>query len=253
MLKHFEKKLWKLMKNPKLLIQTVIFWYYRYRYRDIFKLPLNCEGLISSPEAVYLYKTILRIRRKKGIILDFGSYKGLSGCILSRAGMKIGKSVVAFESFQGLPPPEEVEKNLFKEGEYKAAKIDFEKNIDKWGKSENVELIIGDCRETLNEEIKTKRITEYSFAFIDVDIYAVIKNILHQLDTISRGGEVICIHDIHSKGVQTAIKEFVALSKHRVDACNISRTYIAKLNILRSKGRKMKNSSEKQYANRSLS
>lgn len=242
MLKHFGKKLWKFMRTPKLLIPAIIFRYYRiifryyrYKYKDIFKLPLNCEGLISSPEAVYLYKTILQIRRKKGIILDFGSYKGLSTCILSRAGMKIGKSVVAFESFQGLPPPDELEKNLFKRGEYKATKIDFEKNIDKWGKSENVKLIIGDCRETLNEKIKAKRIIEYSFAFIDVDVYAVIKSILYQLDNTSRGGEVICIHDIYSRGVQLAIKEFVALSKHKVDVCNIPNTCIARLNILGSK------------------
>lgn len=246
MLKHFGKRLYKFMKDPKLLIPALIwryrvcrhatiFLYYRYKYKDIYKIPLSCQGLISQPEAVYLYKTALQTRRKKGFLLDFGSYKGLSTCILSRAGMKIGKSVVAFESFQGLPSPDELEKNFFKEGEYKATKIEFEKNINKWGKPENVKLIIGDCRETLNEKIKTKRITEYSFAFIDVDLYDIVKSILYQLDNINKGGEVICIHDTHSRGVQLAIKEFIALSKHKVVIRNNIFTPMAKLNILGSK------------------
>ncbi len=237
MLKHYGKRLYRFIKDPKSLIPAIIWRYYicKYKYKNIYKIPLSCEGLISPPEAVYLYKTALQTRIKKGFLLDFGSYKGLSTCILSRAGMKIRKSVVAFESFQGLPAPDELERNFFKEGEYKATKIEFEKNINKWGKPENIKLVVGDCRKTLSEEIKTGRISRYAFAFIDVDIYAVIKSILYQLDNISGGGEVICIHDTHSRSVQLAIKEFMALSKHKVGIRNNIFSSIAKLNILETK------------------
>lgn len=91
------------IKNPILIIRFLMFRHYKYVFRRIYQIPLNCEGLISPVEAVYLYKTALRAK-KEGYILDFGSYKGLSACVLSHAAKKLDKLVIAFESFQGLPP-----------------------------------------------------------------------------------------------------------------------------------------------------
>lgn len=223
----------KYFKHPNLIIPLFDYLYTfytpeRYKYKNIFKIAKNCEGLISPIEAVYLYKTVLRNRKITGDILDFGSYKGLSSCVLSQAGIKIKKNVIAFESFRGLPPPDlQLEGKYFKEGEYKATKEELMNNIKKWGVLGNIKLIEGDIAQTLKEEIKEKRLTQYSFVFIDVDLYTVTKDILFFLNNITRGGEIICIHDIHSLGVQKAIKEFINNSKNKI----LIRSHIPATNI----------------------
>lgn len=231
MLKFFQRKL-KYLKNPKLLIPAIVnkvvikYGTYKYKYvywatyRNMLKITQNCEGLISPIDATYLYKAVLRNRKKEGDILDFGSYKGLSTCVLSRAAAEIKRNVIVFESFQGLPPPTALDSG-FKEGEYKACKEEFINNVNGWGHSEIVKLIEGDATKTLREEIKLKRITNYSFAFIDLDLYAFTKNILFLLDDISKGGEIILVHDVDSLGIQKAIKEFINNSKNKIVYKNI--------------------------------
>jgi len=98
------QRILKGLKNPNLIIPFIKTYLYQYLYKDISKIIKNCEGLISLREAVYLYKTVLGNKEKEGDILDFGSYKGLSTCILSYAAAKSEKNVIAFEWFKGLPP-----------------------------------------------------------------------------------------------------------------------------------------------------
>ena len=216
------KRIPEYLKHPNLIIPAFdyIYTFYtpaRYKYKNILKIAQNCEGLISPIEAVYLYKTILRNREIVGDILDFGSYKELSSCILSQSGKKIKKNVIAFESFKGLPSPNlQLEDGFFKEGEYKASKKEFIGNVNKYGISKNIKLIEGDATKSLKERIESKKLTQFSFAFIDVDLYASTKNILFLLDTITKGGEIICVHDIYSHGIKKAMKEFINHSNYRV-------------------------------------
>ena len=228
MLNYFQRKL-KYLKNPKLLFSTIAikcltkYGIYKYKYlhrktyRNILKIIQNVEGLISPIEATYLYEIVIKNGKNPGLILDFGSYKGLSTCVLSQAASKIKKNVIAFESFKGLPPPSLYDD--FKEGEYRASKEEFIDNIQRMGIPENIKLIEGDISKTLKEEIRTKRITNYSLAFIDVDLYTSTKDILFLLNDISRGGEIICLHDIHSPGIQTAIKEFMEIARNKTSLC----------------------------------
>lgn len=134
MIRLFQRKL-KYLKNPKLLIPAIIYKFaackYKYThlrtYKDMLKLTQNCEGLISLIEATYLYKTAIKNRRILGCILDFGSYKGLSTCILSRVAAKTKRNVIAFESFQDLPFPSGEEKNFVKKENIKVLKLNLSK------------------------------------------------------------------------------------------------------------------------------
>lgn len=227
MLKFFQRKL-KYLKNPKLLTFLLInkiinkFDIYKYKYfrqriyRETVKITQNCQGLISPIVAIYLYKTVIKNRRIPGYILDFGSYKGLSTSILSRAAARIQKNVIAFESFQGLPPPTIEDNDSFRVGEYRASLKEFLNNVSKFGIPENIKLIEGDIRKTLKEEISSKRILNYSFAFLDLDLYISTKDTLFLLNNISKGGEIICVHDIYSPGIQRALKEFMSSWGNRV-------------------------------------
>lgn len=112
MFKFFKDRL-KYLKSPYLIFPALFykfkyyfnFIFYSRKYRNLFQTILNLEGLIFPLDAVCLYKAVLRNKEKEGDILDFGSYKGLSTCVLSQAAAKLKKNVITFESFKGLPPP----------------------------------------------------------------------------------------------------------------------------------------------------
>lgn len=52
----------------------------------------------------------------------------------------------------------------------------------------------------------------FCIAFLDVDVYVVMRELLFQLYHIAKGKEVIIVHDIGSPGVRKAVDEFHALS-----------------------------------------
>jgi hypothetical protein len=209
MFNYFQRKL-VYLKNPNLITPALFYklGLYKILYKDLFKILLNCEGLISPLDAICLQRVVLRNKKKEGDILDFGSHKGLSTCVLSQVAVKIGKKIIAFESFRGLPPPTLYDEDYFKEGDYRASKEEFINNVNKWGRPENIKLIEGEATKTLKEEVKTKRISNFSVAFIDIDLYVAAREILFILSSIARGGEIICLHDIHAPGIQRAIREF---------------------------------------------
>lgn len=125
-------------------------------------------------------------------------------------------------------PPSYLDKN-FKEGEYKAAREEFINNVTKWGVPENIRLVQGDATKTLKDELKMKRITSFSFAFIDIDLYATTKEILFLLAEIAKGEEIIYVHDIPAPGIQAAIKEFVDSCQNKVFIRSKPTPYIAEL------------------------
>lgn len=98
-----KERLIKLVKNPQMLPALITDRIYKYVYRNIYDLPLKCEGLLFPSEVVFLYKAVLA-SKKRGDVLDFGSYKGLSTCALSIAAKKTNRLVYSFEWFEGLPP-----------------------------------------------------------------------------------------------------------------------------------------------------
>lgn len=123
------------------------------------------------------------------------------------------KRVKSFELFSGLPTADPVLDPSFHVGQFSSDVVEYEANIRKYGCRDFVDLIIGDARQTLLPTISD---AGFSVAFLDVDVYEVMRELLLQLWSIAKGGEVIIVHDVNSPGIRKTINEFHILSNNTV-------------------------------------
>jgi hypothetical protein len=192
--------------HPLITINSLI---YSLRYPEIVKVDLNVKKLINLPLGAVLHKAAIRTKNNPSAnIIEVGAFEGKSTCFLSLAAKRVGKNVKSFELFSGLPVADDKLDKGFSKGMFNSSKDTYINNVKKYGYEKAVDLIEGDARKTLLPTIDNGG---YCMAFIDVDVYDVTSEILTQLYKISKGGEVIIIHDTYSPGIQKAINEFLCL------------------------------------------
>lgn len=174
----------------------------------LFKVSQKCEGLIDLNLGVFLFNSVLRARSDSPNIVEVGAYKGLSTIYLSLAASRAGKRLKCFELFSGLPTADSVLDPTFHIGQHSSTIGEYEANLKAYGRRDVVDLVIGDATQTMLPTIKDGG---FCMAFIDVDVYSVTRELLFQLWSMVKGGEVIIIHDANSPGVRKAIDKFHAL------------------------------------------
>ena len=189
------------VRQPKLAVQT---FFNILKYPQLFKVSQNVEGLTGFNLGVSLYRTVLTSQAKSPNILDLGAFKGLSACYLSLAAFRVGKRVKSFELFSGLPTSNATLDPSFHKGQFSSEQIEYENNVRSYGYPEIIELVVGDARETMLPALGNDG---FAMAFLDMDVYEVVREILFQLWGVARGGEVIIVHDINSLGVRKAVAE----------------------------------------------
>jgi predicted O-methyltransferase YrrM len=139
-------------------------------------------------------------------VVEVGSYHGLSTAYLAQASKNKGKRVKSFDWFQGLSDTHPELDQLFIKGSLLSEVEDFDKNLSARGLRDVVDLTIGDAKTKLIPVIGGEG---FSLAFLDVDLYDTTRDLLKQLKTLVRGGEVIILHDYHSPGIRRAASEFI--------------------------------------------
>jgi predicted O-methyltransferase YrrM len=170
----------------------------------------HCEGLISWNLGALLYENVLKNKAISQNIIEVGAFKGLSTCYLSRAAACVGKRVKSFELFTGLPVADANLDPIFHAGQFSSDVDQYDRNVKAYGCRDVVDLIIGDARQTLLPAITGEG---FAFAFLDVDVYAVMRELLFQLWSLVQGGEVIIVHDADQPGVRKAIDEFQTVAE----------------------------------------
>lgn len=198
------------IQNPRLAVQAIISIL---RHPILFIITRNVEGLIEWNVGVLLYETVLRTKCSSSNILEVGSFKGLSTVYLAWGARTIGKRVKSFELFSGLPTADPILDPGLRKGQFSSDVSEYEANLKACGVRDVVDLVIGDARETM---LPTLGATGFAVAFLDVDVYEVTRELLFQLWSVVKGGEVIIIHDSNHPGVRKAIDEFHALSRNIV-------------------------------------
>jgi predicted O-methyltransferase YrrM len=128
--------------------------------------------------------------------------------------------------FSGLPTSHADLDPSFYVGQFASEVNEYQANLNAYGNPRVVDLVIGDARETMLPAIGREG---FSLAFLDVDVWEVMRDLLIQLLSISRGGELIIVHDLGSPGVRQALKEFHDRSDHKVSESILHRNTIAKL------------------------
>ncbi len=198
------------IKDPRLAFKEIVSIL---KHPALFVIISKVEGKISIWEGVLLYQTVLKNKHSSTNIVEVGAFKGLSTVYLARAAHTIGKRVKSFELFSGLPTSDPILDPDFQIGKFSSAVSEYDNNLRACGVRNIVDLVIGDARQTMLPALAG---AGFSVAFLDVDVYEVMRELLSQLWSVAKGNEVILVHDIWSPGVRKAIDEFHVLSRNTV-------------------------------------
>jgi len=221
-----DPKLWlRALKRPNIALESfLVLLRYPHFYAIGRNMPYGTGFVLGSR----LYKTVLDTKCQSPNVIEVGAWKGESTIYLSLAAKRAGKRVRTFELFSGLPTINPEYDSSFEMGQFSAEVSEFENNVKTYGCREVVDLVIGDARQTMLPAIGDGG---FCVAFLDVDVYEVMRELLFQLWSKAKGGEQIIVHDIWSPGVRKAVDEFHDLSGHCMKESIDSAKYVAFLQL----------------------
>jgi len=155
-------------------------------------------------EAYIVYSITKSQSRLEGDMAEVGVYQGGSAKIICEAKGK--NTLHLFDTFSGLPPVSDKDTHFgtkfWKDNEFNNTS---EEKVRKYlSKYENVHLYKGKFPET-SEPIRNSK---FSFVHLDVDLYQSTYDCLEFFYPRLIKGGIILTHDYHSKGVQTAFKDY---------------------------------------------
>ena len=137
----------------------------------------------------------------KGEYFEFGVYRGRSFTAAYKLGQKHGlhdMKYYAFDSFEGLPEPTEIEGNeKFRKAQYACSEEDF-KNILKKSKinMHQVQCIKGFYDKSLTKELQFSLLPKKaSIVWIDCDLYESTVPVLDFIIPFLQNGTVLCFDD----------------------------------------------------------
>jgi predicted O-methyltransferase YrrM len=232
----FSRSAWQqAAKNPPYFfcfIQGII------RHPLLFSRTRKVDGLISPYIGAELYDAVTKSKHPSRNVIEVGAYKGLSTIQLATACRKVNKRVKSFEIFSGLPEIDSTLDKGFNKGDFSSDMNIYENNLKSCGVRDLVDLTIGDARQTMPAVINNDG---FAVAFLDVDLYEIMKDLMLQLIPICRGGEVLVIHDTDHDGVRKAVNEIHTLTEHTIKEKRLEGGASVKLEIpLNFTGNKIK-------------
>ena len=161
----------------------------------------NTEMLLFARAVFFLPQAI------DGVLVEAGAYKGGSTAKLSLIAQIVGRKLIVFDSFQGLPANKEVQSyteeimshqsfkdNLFvfPEGKYKGTLLEVKKNIKKYGAIDACSFKKGWFEDTM-----PKFHEKIAAMFLDVDLASSTRTCLKYLYPLLQTGGILMSHDGH--------------------------------------------------------
>ena len=159
------------------------------------------ETLSDFREHMELAAAVLRIARDiEGHVVECGCYMGGSTANLSLVCKITGCKLIVFDSFAGLPEPQEYDRwhhavhvkhtDIYYKGRFTAARETVEKNVAKFGSLSSCEFRAGYFEDTMRD-IEDNVV----MAFLDVDLIDSLKPCLRGLWPKLKRGCKIYIHE----------------------------------------------------------
>ncbi len=113
-----------------------------------------------------------------GDVVECGTWKGGSAANLSLICEIVGRKLIIYDSFQGLPAavPEDREGKHYNVGDYRGSYTEVRANIARWGAMECCEFVQGWFDETLPKDRRP-----VVLAFVDVDLEASLDTCVRNL------------------------------------------------------------------------
>jgi O-methyltransferase len=146
-----------------------------------------------------------RVNGTSGDYLEFGVFKGASLLHAQKQAGTLGLEhmrFIGFDSFQGLPPEPDQNKEMFYEGQYSCGENQVRTWLSQHGADWNrMTLVPGFYDDTLTGRTKANLgLTKCAVAMLDCDIYSSTKLALTWLDDIIEPGSIVILDDWDAYG-----------------------------------------------------
>lgn len=163
------------------------------------KVRKESDLLVTAGEAFMVYSLAKTQRNCKGEMGEVGVYKGGTAKLICEA--KGSVPLHLFDTFQGLPEPNERDEDFFRQGLF-VSQLDLVRGY--LGGYENVFFYPGFFPDT-GASVLDKT---FSFVHLDVDLYQSMTLCLEFFHPRLERGGIMLIHDYQLPGVRKAITEF---------------------------------------------
>ncbi len=195
---------------------------------------LECPpGIPNRDDMLSIAFKFVYSNRIAGDYFEFGSYTGRTfrmaythsrrPYVRETAEFEQPIHLWAFDSFEGLPEPSEVDRfPRWERGAMQTTLHEFHAALDAWGVARDAYTVIpGFYEDTLTPELKTRmQGVRAAVAYIDCDFYSSTATVLRFLPPFLRAGSILCFDDYYayrgsvSHGAQRAIAEFLSEHTH---------------------------------------
>jgi O-methyltransferase len=164
------------------------------------KIKTDVPMLINDNEAYQIFMAVRRTEKIPGDLAEVGVYKGGSAKLIRESNRD--KKLHLFDTFNGLPRVEEIDKPLFYEGQFAASLEDVRTSLKGY---KHIYFYKGLFPGT-TAPVENKK---FSFVHLDVDTYESTVSCLQFFYPRMNQGGIIISHDyINAPGVRKAFDEF---------------------------------------------
>lgn len=178
---------------------------------------INRLTLIDPFRMGKLMDLVIETKDVVGDIVECGSYKGGSGIFMALMLKKLGstKHIHLFDSFEGLPDPDETHDRGYKRGQFKSNYDKLVALIEQYEVSDYITLHRGWFNATVPVYLSTS-VNEISLFHIDCDLYSSTMDCFPQLYPKMSSNGVVVLDDFNDggRGEKKAILEIFEKMGH---------------------------------------
>lgn len=192
--------------------------------RKITTVKQEVKMLLTEHEAYQIVMAVRRTSKISGDIAEVGTYEGGSSKLIAETrGTGSNKHIYLFDTFEGLPELQDIDRSNFSDKQYQAS---YEKVKAYLSAYPGISIFKG-IFPASGTAITNKR---FSFVHLDVDLYEATKESLEFFYPRMERGGVIISHDyLTAPGVRKAVDEFMADKPEAVFESSTAQCFIVKL------------------------
>lgn len=196
------------MRSPFMKLATAFraFRLCRWHCIDFFRI-VRCNRCIANAtvpiEQALLHSFVLRLPKElPGVVVECGAYKGSTSAVLSLACRRARRILHVFDSFSGLPQPDEADKehhlvgqgvvHAYERGAWAATLKETTANIARYGEISSCQFHPGFFDQTLNNFNEP-----VALAFCDVDLRSSLESCVRFLWPLLLDGAFFFVHEAH--------------------------------------------------------
>jgi hypothetical protein len=176
------------------------------------------QRFVPCPHAIGELAEVTRaISARRGVtgaVVECGCFKGGSTARLSLICKELGRRLVVFDSFEGLPEPEDwdadhqiARKRRFSRGEYRGGVDEVIANVAAYGSSSVCEFVPGWFSTTM----KNRTPDQVAVAFVDADLVASTRDALESLWPRLSSGGIVYVHDAADAKLAAFLADWASL------------------------------------------